>query len=144
MGIERAVCSASIAPRGPPPVGEGGLGSDKTLHLTERNVAMRNVWLTVAVGVLAVALIGCGSEETVPTGTYKGTVEKVVPDEKEIYVKLDDGRLLELYFTETTKLTRNGAPAEFGALAKGQAVQVAVENPGDGHLKPLSVDIEGE
>lgn len=91
-------------------------------------------------------MVGCekgGGEEgehaVVESGTYEGTIKKVNPDESEIYVD-SDGKELELYFIEETKLTKAGEPAEFSALEKGQTVKVEVKKVGK-RLDPLSVEI---
>lgn len=80
--------------------------------------------------------------QMVPSGTYMGTAERVDPKEKEIYVKTNDGKLLELYFSEQTKLTEDGKEVQFDALKKGQKVEVKLENKGN-RLEPLSVKIGG-
>lgn len=78
--------------------------------------------------------------DIVPSGTYTGTAQKVDPDEKEIYVKTDDGKTLELYFTDQTTLTQNGQPASFDALQQGQKVEVTLEKKGK-RLEPITVRI---
>lgn len=95
------------------------------------------------------ALVGCdsnkgGGEEhgehaVVESGTYTGTIKEVNADEKEIYVD-SDGKELELYFIEETTLTKDGEPAEFSALKKGQKVELEVKKVGK-RLDPLSVKI---
>lgn len=82
-----------------------------------------------------------GEEEhaVVDSGTYTGTLEEVKPSEDEIYVD-SDGRELELYFIEKTKLTRDGEEVPFSELEKGQKVEVEVEKVGK-RLDPLSVKI---
>ena len=89
-----------------------------------------------------VALISCGGEKTdvVDSGVYQGTVEEVEADKTEIYVKTPDGKLLELYFTETTSLTKNGETVAFDQLAEGQKVEVEVKKDGK-RLDPVSVKI---
>lgn len=84
--------------------------------------------------------LAAGCEDDVPSGTYSGTIERVVADEREIYVNTDDGRELELYFTDQTQLTRAGQPAEFPVLANGQKVRIEVVNE-DGDLRPVRVEI---
>ena len=102
--------------------------------------------LFTAVGPQAVAKDESSKEMTntqmVPSGTYMGTAERVDPKEKEIYVKTNDGKLLELYFSEQTKLTEDGKEVQFDALKKGQKVEVKLENKGN-RLEPLSVKIGG-
>ena len=89
-----------------------------------------------------VALISCGGEKTdvVDSGVYQGTVEEVEADKTEIYVKTPDGKLLELYFTETTSLTKNGETVAFDQLAEGQKVEVEVKKDGK-RLDTVSVKI---
>lgn len=93
---------------------------------------------------MAVAMLfmySCNNEtEAVESGTYQGTVDKVVPEETEIYVILDEGQRIELYFTETTTLSRNGEAVAFAELEKGQPVEVTVEKVGQ-RLDPVSVVI---
>jgi cold shock protein len=86
-------------------------------------------------------LISCGEKtDVVDSGTYQGTVDEVEADKTEIYVKTADGKVLELYFTETTSLTKNGAPVNFDQLAEGQKVEVEVVKDGK-RLDPVSVKI---
>lgn len=93
---------------------------------------------------MAVAMLfmySCNNETgVVESGTYQGTVDKVVPEETEIYVETADGQRLELYFTETTELSRNGETVAFDALEQGQNVEVTVEKVGQ-RLDPVSVVI---
>ena len=85
--------------------------------------------------------VSCGEKtDVVDSGTYQGTVEEVEADKTEIYVKTADGKLLELYFTETTSLTRNGETVTFDQLAEGQKVEVQVEKDGK-RLDPIAVKI---
>jgi cold shock protein len=87
------------------------------------------------------AAISCGKKtDVVESGTYKGTVDEVEADKSEIYVETEDGKRLELYFTETTSLTQNGIPVEFSALAEGKKVQVQVKKTGN-RLDPIAVEI---
>lgn len=98
-------------------------------------------------GLGLVGAVGCddgnksGGEEhaVVESGTYQGTIEEVKPSEDEIYVD-SDGKELELYFIEKTKLTRDGEEVQFSELEKGQKVEVKVEKVGK-RLDPLSVKI---
>ncbi|OKL38753.1 hypothetical protein [Pontibacter flavimaris] len=78
--------------------------------------------------------------DVVESGTYQGTVDEVEPEKTEIYVKTDDDRRLELYFTENTTLTRNGETVTFDQLQKGQRVEVEVEKVGQ-RLDPKAVRI---
>lgn len=89
-----------------------------------------------------VILVSCGGDKTdvVESGTYEGTVHEVEADKTEIYVKTADDKLLELYFTESTTLTRNGQTVDFSELTEGQKVQVEVRKEGK-RLDPVSVKI---
>lgn len=90
---------------------------------------------------LWIVVAGCGkSTDVVDSGTYQAVIDKVEPEEKEIYVETEDGKRLELYFIESTSLTRQGNPVEFSELSKGQQVEVTVEKVGQ-RLDPLSVNI---
>lgn len=85
----------------------------------------------------------CGENkdtDLVPSGTYQGTAETVDPGEKELYVRTQDDKLLELYFTDQTKLTKNGSPVKFDQLKEGASVEVEVEKKGK-KLDPISVRI---
>ena len=92
--------------------------------------------------VCAVLLfVGCGRREVlVDSGTYDGSILKVNPDEKEIYVSLDEKRVLELYFSENTMVFSGAAEGSFDILQKGQSVRVEVERKDDA-MVPLSVTI---
>ncbi|WP_299826555.1 hypothetical protein [uncultured Pontibacter sp.] len=86
-------------------------------------------------------LFACESgTDVVESGTYQGTVDKVVPEKREIYVKTDDNKRLELYFTDNTSLTRNGQTVEFDQLKEGGKVEVQVEKTGQ-RLDPVAVTI---
>lgn len=88
-------------------------------------------------------LASCGENkktDIVETGVYRGTAEEVDKDEKEIYVRTADNKLLELYFTETTSLTKGGNPATFDELKEGGQVEVNLEKKGN-RLEPLAVVI---
>jgi cold shock protein len=88
-----------------------------------------------------VLLTSCGGKtDAVESGVYQGTVAEVEADKTEIYVKTADGKTLELYFTETTTLTRNGETVAFDQLAEGQKVEVEVKAEGK-RLDPISVKI---
>ena len=79
----------------------------------------------------------------VPSGTYTVTAERVDAKEKEIYAKTKDGKILELYLEDSTKLTQDGKPVQFDALKKGQQLEVKVEKKGD-KLEPKAVKIVGK
>ncbi|MFP4282521.1 MAG: hypothetical protein ACLFU2_07875 [Opitutales bacterium] len=86
-------------------------------------------------------LAGCGeSIDVVDAGTYTGTVDEAVPAEEEIYVSLDSGERLELYFSDTTELVANGQTADFSQLAAGTPVRVTVERE-DNRNVPTRVEI---
>lgn len=78
--------------------------------------------------------------DVVESGTYQGTVDKVEADKSEIYVKTDDNKRLELYFTESTTLTKNGETVPFDQLQEGGKVEVEVEKVGQ-RLDPIAVRI---
>lgn len=78
--------------------------------------------------------------DLVESGTYTGTADKVDPEEMEIYVKLDDGKLIELYLKESTPIMRGTEKVGFDALKEGQKLEVEVEKSGE-HLNPVSVKI---
>jgi len=84
---------------------------------------------------------GCGHQEVVvDSGTYEGSILKVNTSETEIYVALDKERVLELYFTEATKVSRGETKASFNELAKGQSVRVQIERH-EREMIPLHVTI---
>lgn len=86
-------------------------------------------------------MIACGdSTDVVESGIYQGTIQDVEASKNEIYVKTEDNKILELYFTEQTELTRNGGTVEFSELQEGQKVEVEVEKVGK-RLDPVSVKI---
>ena len=86
-------------------------------------------------------LTSCGEKtDVVESGVYQGTVHEVEADKSEIYVKTADGKLLELYFTETTTLTKDGQTVLFTELAEGKKVEVEVKKEGK-RLDPVSVKI---
>lgn len=88
-----------------------------------------------------IMFIACGeSTDVVESGTYQGTIKEVEAEKTEIYVSTDDDKTLELYFTETTSLMRNGSEVEFSELKEGQKVEVEVEKNGK-RLDPISVKI---
>ena len=90
---------------------------------------------------LSIVFTACDEgTDVVESGTYTGTIDKVEPEKDEIYVNLEDGQRLELYFTEETQLTRQGQPSEFSVLEEGQRVEVQVEKVGQ-RLDPISVDV---
>lgn len=76
----------------------------------------------------------------VESGTYQVTAKKIDKDEKEIYVTTKDGKVLELYFSDATKLSQGGKAVTFDALKKEQKLEVQVEKDGN-KLKPIAVEI---
>jgi len=98
-----------------------------------------NVYFVVCFLFLLVS--ACGkSNNAIKSGTYTGRIDEVEPEATEIYVEADNGKRLELYFTDTTKLTQNGETASFSTLEKGMRVKVKVEQTGS-MLKPITVEI---
>lgn len=95
----------------------------------------------IALAACMFVLYACGQKtDVVDSGTYQGTVDKVEADKSEIYVKTADGKRLELYFTDSTTLTKNGAEASFNELSKGKKVEVEVKKTGQ-RLDPVAVRI---
>ena len=106
---------------------------------------MKNLRVTVLPGTLALllavgALGGCGGVDVVDSGSYEGVVDEAKPGEKEIYVMLDDGRKLELYFTDETVLEQAGEPVAFAKLEAGTRVRVTVTRDGNRNV-PTRVEI---
>lgn len=100
-----------------------------------------NLKLVAAFAVLALVFTACGEKtDVVESGTYQGIIQEVEAEKTEIYVETSDGKTLELYFTDSTTLTRNGETVEFSELQEGQNVEVAVEKTGQ-RLDPISVTI---
>ena len=96
-----------------------------------------------SLALLAVLLIvpACGEGvDVVEAGTYIGTIDRAVDDEKEIYVELDSGRRLELYFTQETRLTRDGEQVPFATLDAGDRVRVTLERTGNRN-DPTAVEL---
>lgn len=91
-------------------------------------------------GLIALIFAGCGGIDVVDAGTYRGTINKAVAEEQEIYVTLDNGQKLELYFTEETELLSAGQPVEFSALASGLPVEITVAREGNRNV-PTRVEI---
>jgi hypothetical protein len=105
--------------------------------------------LTLAVSLALVSLSFAEEDDSskeirntsvVESGTYQVTAKKVDPEEKEIYVTMEDGKVLELYFSDATKLTQGGKDVAFDALKNGQKLEVQVEKDG-AKLKPMAVTI---
>ncbi len=86
--------------------------------------------------------ISCGNPtDVVESGTYTGKIIEVEADKSEIYVETDDGKILELYFIEETKLTQNDEVVPFETLKEDQKVEVEVKKVGK-RLDPVSVKIQ--
>ena len=97
--------------------------------------------LAIVLVAFSFIFISCGEKtDIVESGTYQGIVNEVEPAKTEIYVKIEDDRILELYFNEGTSLTRNGENIDFSALEEGQSVEVEVKRNGK-RLDPISVKI---
>ena len=95
----------------------------------------------LALATAMFAMSGCGEKtDVVESGTYSGTIQEVEADKSEIYVKTDDGKVLELYFTDSTSLTQNAETVAFDQLAEGKKVEVEVEKVGN-RLDPKAVRI---
>lgn len=112
---------------------------------------MKSIVITLVAAVAALAFVPVvlaeddSSKEihntsVLESGTYQVTAKKVDPEEKEIYVTTADGKTLELYFSDATKLTQGGKEVGFDALKNGQKLEVRVEKDGN-KLKPLAVTI---
>jgi hypothetical protein len=102
---------------------------------------MKKYFSLLSAALTILILVSCGEKtDVVDSGVYQGTVEEVELDKTEIYVKTADDKLLELYFTDATTLTRNGQTVEFTELAEGQKVEVEVRKEGQ-RLDPVSVKI---
>ncbi|MBD1396723.1 hypothetical protein H9Q13_06050 [Pontibacter sp. JH31] len=102
-----------------------------------------NIKKMILPALVAVAPFFYGCEEktdVVESGTYQGVVHEVEADKTEIYVKTDDDKMLELYFTENTTLTHGGETAPFEHLKEGSRVEVQVEKVGN-RLDPIAVKI---
>ena len=96
----------------------------------------------ISIFAIIIMMAGCGHNvDVVDSGTYDGTVSEAKPDEEEIYVDLENGKTIELYFTESTTLTKDGQNVEFSELSKGVDVEVEVEKKGK-KLEPVSVKIK--
>lgn len=105
---------------------------------------MKNTLLTLAFALMSmIAFQACEStdeHDVVESGSYMGTISEVEADETEIYVDLDNGKKLELYFTDNTQVTMNGNSATFEDLSEGAKVEVTVEKKGQ-RMEPVTVKI---
>ncbi|HKK17264.1 MAG TPA: hypothetical protein VJ952_01175 [Opitutales bacterium] len=85
--------------------------------------------------------LGCGkSIGVVDAGTYKGTIDKVVPEEEEIYVTLESGERLELYFNEETELVQAGEAVEFSTITENASAEITVAREGNRNI-PVRVEL---
>lgn len=102
---------------------------------------MKTTFLKTTVFSAIFLFFACGeSTDVVESGTYQGTIEEVEPSKTEIYVETDDDKTLELYFNDSTELTRNGSTVDFSILEEGMRVEVEVEKEGK-RLNPLAVRV---
>lgn len=105
---------------------------------------MKKSLVTIMIATSGIlALQSCGENEktdVVESGTYQGKAEKVDPGEKEIYVRTPDNKLLELYLTDSTALTKAGVTVPFDSVKKDGNLEVQVEKKGN-KLAPLAVTI---
>jgi len=109
----------------------------------------KHLLFAVAAAVVSVSAVSASEEDSskeirntsvVESGTYQVVAKRVDAEAKEIYVTMEDGKILELYFSDATKLTQGGKDAEFRALKNGQKLEVQIEKDGN-KLKPLAVSI---
>ncbi|OBX26145.1 hypothetical protein LX77_02046 [Gelidibacter algens] len=102
---------------------------------------MKKLVLGLVLG-FAFLLNSCGENkktDVVDSGTYQGVAEKVEAGEKEIYVRTADDKLIELYFTNETKvMTNDGQASTFDALKENGKVEITVEKKGNKNV-PISV-----
>jgi CspA family cold shock protein len=111
-------------------------------HLKNNQMKKSLIAIMIATSGLF-ALQSCGENEKtdlVESGTYQGTAEKVNPGEKEIYVRTPDNKLLELYLTDSTALTKGGVTVPFDSVKKDGKLEVKVEKKGN-KLAPIAVTI---
>jgi len=103
---------------------------------------LKQAFILVFVSAMLLGVASCGGgTDVVESGTYEGTIAEVNAEEQEIYVETPDDKTLELYFTDSTRLTQNGERAAFSSLEKNQQVEVKVEKMGK-KLNPLEVKIK--
>lgn len=97
------------------------------------------ITLAAILSLFMITLTSCGSDTSVvESGTYTGTIEEVNAEETEIYVTLDSGETIELYFTDETTLSQNGEEVPFSTIEVGDSVEVTVEKTGQ-RLDPVDV-----
>lgn len=101
---------------------------------------MRKLFLPALIAAVPF-FFSCGEKtDVVESGTYQGTIEEVEAEKTEIYVKTKENKLLELYFTQSTSLTKDGQNVAFDQLKEGGNVEVQVEKVGN-RLEPVAVKI---
>ncbi|MDZ7755833.1 hypothetical protein [Rhodohalobacter sp.] len=94
--------------------------------------------------LLFLMISACGEDTSVvESGTYTGTIQEVNAEETEIYVNLEEGGVIELYFTDETTLTRDGEDVPFSSIQVDDRVEVTVEKTGQ-RLDPVSVVLLNE
>ncbi|MBD3617675.1 MAG: hypothetical protein HUJ22_14045 [Gracilimonas sp.] len=102
---------------------------------------MKKYNLILLLVALTLTLSACGEgTDVVESGTYTGTIAELNAEETEIYVETENNKRLELYFTDSTTLTRNGETVPFSTLEQGDRVEVTVEKVGQ-RLEPKSVKL---
>ena len=103
---------------------------------------LKRAFVMVFLSAMLLGVASCGGgTDVVESGTYQGTIAEINAEEKEIYVETTDSKTLELYFTDSTRLTRNGEQVAFSVLKTDQQVEVKVEKMGK-KLNPLEVKIK--
>lgn len=102
---------------------------------------IQSIKFTALLTLFLFAITACGGETSVvESGTYTGTIAEVNAEETEIYVNLESGETIELYFTEETTLTRDGEEVTFSTIQVDDRVRVTVEKTGQ-RLDPTSVEL---
>lgn len=101
----------------------------------------RNILLTMVVALMLILSSCGGNTDVVDSGIYSGKIKKIEPEKTEIYVTLENGKTIELYFIDETTLTKNGEEVEFSELVQGQNVEIEVKKVGK-RLDPVSVKIK--
>jgi len=98
-----------------------------------------SIMFTMIILALFLSLSACGEETSVvESGTYTGTIAEINTDETEIYVDLESGERVELYFTDETTLTQDGEDVPFSTIEVDDRVEVTIEKTGQ-RLDPVSV-----
>jgi len=105
-----------------------------------QNMVMKIKLKSLVVLFIAFGFAACGGIDVVESGTYSGTIKEIEAAKTEIYVSTEDGKTLELYFTDETSLTKDGQTVDFGMMEEGMAVEVEVVKEGK-RLDPISVKI---